>query len=83
MKAATRKSDGAKVAVKCISKAALAPEDEEALQVEVAILTQIDHPNIISLIEFFDTAKTFYMVRARVEIRGAVLDSVHHRSWRL
>ena len=63
MKAATRKSDGSKWAVKIIAKNSLGPEDEEALKTEVAILQKVSHPNIVALEQIFDCPKNFYMVR--------------------
>jgi calcium/calmodulin-dependent protein kinase I len=61
VKEATCKEDGSKWAIKCISKASLSAEDEEALRVEVEILEQVDHPNIVKLKEIFDCPRTFYM----------------------
>lgn len=63
MKAATRKADGSKWAVKIIAKNSLGPEDEEALKTEVAILQKVSHPNIVALEQIFDCPKNFYMVR--------------------
>jgi len=40
----------------------LTKDDEAALQVEVAILERVDHPNIVRMRQVFDCAKTFYMV---------------------
>jgi calcium/calmodulin-dependent protein kinase I len=48
--------------VKCIDKTSLAPEDEDALRLEVKVLEMADHPNIVKLKEVFDCPKTFYMV---------------------
>lgn len=62
VKAATKKDDQSRWAVKCIKKESLAPEDEQALQDEVSILQQVSHPNIVRLHEVFDCPKTFYMV---------------------
>ncbi|KAG9406675.1 hypothetical protein AC1031_002995 [Aphanomyces cochlioides] len=62
VKSAVCKVDNSKWAVKCIEKASLAPDDEEALRVEVEVLQMVDHPNIVKLKEVFDCPKTFYMV---------------------
>ncbi len=40
----------------------LSRDDEAALQVEVAILERVDHPNIVRMRQVFDCPKTFYMV---------------------
>ncbi|RHZ01811.1 hypothetical protein DYB37_007566 [Aphanomyces astaci] len=62
VKSAVNKADNTKWAVKCIEKASLAPDDEEALRVEVEVLQMVEHPNIVKLKEVFDCPKTFYMV---------------------
>ncbi|KAF1318650.1 Camk/camk1 protein kinase, partial [Globisporangium splendens] len=62
VKSAISKADNSRWAVKCIDKASLAAEDEEALRVEVEVLQLVQHPNIVRLREVFDCQKTFYMV---------------------
>lgn len=62
MKSAISKADNSRWAVKCIDKASLTAEDEEALRVEVEVLQLVQHPNIVRLREVFDCQKTFYMV---------------------
>lgn len=62
MKSAISKADNSHWAVKCIDKASLTAEDEEALRVEVEVLQLVHHPNIVQLREVFDCQKTFYMV---------------------
>lgn len=62
MKSAVSKADNSHWAVKCIDKASLSAEDEEALRVEVEVLQLVDHANIVKLKEVFDCQKTFYMV---------------------
>ncbi|KDO24386.1 CAMK/CAMK1 protein kinase [Saprolegnia parasitica CBS 223.65] len=62
VKSAVCKADNSHWAVKCIEKASLAPDDEEALRVEVEVLQMVEHPNIVKLKEVFDCPKTFYMV---------------------
>ena len=48
------KDTGEKVAIKIFDKTALDEDDEIALQSEVDILSQLDHPNAVKLIEIFD-----------------------------
>lgn len=62
VKSAVSKADNTRWAVKCIDKASLSAEDEEALRVEVEVLQVVEHPNIVKLKEVFDCQKTFYMV---------------------
>lgn len=59
---AIHKQDQSRWAIKCINKASLSPEDNEALTTEVQILESVEHPNVVHLKEVFDTPKTFYMV---------------------
>ena len=56
------KSSGSKWAVKCIQKGSLSKEDEEALEVEVNVLSKVKHPNIVEFKEIFDCPKIFYLV---------------------
>eukprot|EP00828_Plagiopyla_frontata_P013384 TRINITY_DN1790_c0_g1_i9.p1 TRINITY_DN1790_c0_g1~~TRINITY_DN1790_c0_g1_i9.p1 ORF type:complete len:334 (+),score=57.65 TRINITY_DN1790_c0_g1_i9:144-1145(+) len=56
------KKTGQEVAIKIIDKLNLETEDSLALSNEVEILAQIDHPNIVKLIEVFDETAKFYMV---------------------
>ncbi|KAL4130230.1 hypothetical protein PRIC2_006236 [Phytophthora ramorum] len=62
VKSAISKADNSRWAVKCIDKASLTAEDEEALRVEVEVLQVVHHMNIVQLKEVFDCHKTFYMV---------------------
>jgi len=51
-------------AVKCISESSLTHEDRVALKIETALLREIDHPNIIKMLGFFEEPKEkmFYIV---------------------
>src|SRR3546814_7040339 len=51
---ATHKQTGLKVAVKVVNKSAV-KQKPEMLQNEVAILSQVEHPNIIALYDIFET----------------------------
>lgn len=71
VKSAVNKTSGETWAIKCIDKASLAPDDEEALKVEVKVLEMVKHTNIVHLKEVFDCSKTFYMVME--EMKGGEL----------
>jgi len=49
-------------AIKCIVKKKLTPEDETALRVEVAVLSEVNHPSIIKMYGFFDEPLDYYIV---------------------
>ena len=80
---ATRRADGAEVAVKIITKGAKEKEDAR-IQVEVDILRRVRHPNLIQLYDVFDSPDSLYLVMqlcrggelfdriiARKKVRGA------------
>lgn len=56
------KATGEKVAIKIISKSKLSPEDLADLKNEIDILKQVDHPNIVKLIDVYEDAKNFSLV---------------------
>ena len=60
--AGVHKETGERVAIKIFDKSALDEDDEIALQSEVDILSQLDHPNAVKLIEIFDEESNIYLV---------------------
>lgn len=50
------------MAVKIIEKSNLGEEEELALQIEVDILSTLDHPNIVTLYEIFEEKEKIYLV---------------------
>ena len=59
---AKEKATGHMWAVKVINKKKLEPGDEEMLKLEVDVLREVSHPNIIHLYKVFDTKYKMYMV---------------------
>jgi len=60
--AVERNNPDKKVAVKCVTKAKLTKEDEEALTIETQILREMDHPNIIKMFNCYEDEEKYYLV---------------------
>ena len=58
----TNKRSGQVRACKTIEKSATSLEDQIAFKNEVKILRDIDHPNVIKILEFFEEEKHFHIV---------------------
>lgn len=56
------KDNGEEFACKVMNKSELQPEDMLAIQSEVEILIQLDHPNVVKLHEVWEDKTKFYMV---------------------
>ena len=50
------------VAIKCVVKKKMTPDDEAALKVEVSILQEVHHPGIIKLLAYYEEPKNHYLV---------------------
>jgi len=50
------------VAIKIISKRKMSAEDQMALQNEIDILKQVDHPNIVKFYDIYEDEKYMYIV---------------------
>lgn len=55
------KTDGSNWAIKCVDKRSLSREDRAALDTEVELMAQIDHPNVVKLKTIYDCGDMFYM----------------------
>lgn len=62
VKKAVKQDDNQEYAIKIIDKSKMTPEDVQSLCQEIEILDQIDHPNVVKLLELFDEKNKFYMV---------------------
>jgi len=58
----THRESGEKRAVKVLRKDAMDEEETKAMQNEINILRDLDHPNIVKIYEYFEDAKRFYIV---------------------
>jgi len=66
---------GQKTAVKVVPKKKLSEEDYASLLMEIEILSLLDHPHIIRLIETFDEGDNFFIVTDLVE-GGELFDRI-------
>lgn len=60
--AATHRTTKAKRAVKMVSKASLSKQDSELLLKELALLKEIDHPNILKILEHYEDEQHHFFV---------------------
>lgn len=61
--------------MKIINKRKLTPEDAEGLKREITILQQLDHPNIMKLLDLFNEKLWIYMVTELVSA-GELFDRI-------
>jgi calcium/calmodulin-dependent protein kinase I len=74
------KSTNESFAIKIVTKAKLTEEDEIALKDEIAILTEIKHPNIISLYDVFQEKDFYYLVTEKMT-GGELFDRIVQKSY--
>jgi calcium/calmodulin-dependent protein kinase I len=58
----THRESGRKVAVKCVLRRELPPNDDAAIYDEVAILSSLHHPHIVAILDFFDEKDCYFIV---------------------
>ncbi|DBA00254.1 TPA: hypothetical protein N0F65_007898 [Lagenidium giganteum] len=59
---ATNRKTCKQVAVKCIAKSSLSSSDVIALKQEVKIMSDLDHPNLVPLLDYFEEERYYYIV---------------------
>ncbi|KAG6957872.1 hypothetical protein JG687_00009726 [Phytophthora cactorum] len=59
---ATHRETRKQVAVKCIAKASLGPQDVHSLKQEVEVMSSLNHPNIVPLLDYFEEDRYYYIV---------------------
>mmetsp|Transcript_33564 Transcript_33564/g.38568 ORF Transcript_33564/g.38568 Transcript_33564/m.38568 type:complete len:127 (+) Transcript_33564:45-425(+) len=62
VKKAVHKMTGQAYAVKIINRNEMEEDDEVALRTEVEILSQLEHPNVVKMVEVFDEEDFMYIV---------------------
>lgn len=67
-------------AVKCVERAKLSKEDEDALVDEVGILREFDHKAIICLFDFFQDDKMYFLVMEQM-LGGELFDRIVAKSY--
>ena len=72
---ATSIATGQKVAVRVVNKQPDKPKQDENLRKEVEILQQLQHPNIVSCLDFFEDRKSFHVVMEFLQ-GGEALDKL-------
>lgn len=75
VKGGVNKKTGEKVAIKIIQKGQLNEEDLMALQNEIEIMTNVDHPNIVKLYDIFEDSNTYSLVMERMT-GGELFDNI-------
>lgn len=58
----THRATGKKIAVKCVLRKDLPPNDDAAIYDEVLILSTLRHPFICPLVDFFEEPECYYLV---------------------
>ena len=67
VKKAKHRATGVKYAVKVMAKKKMAEEDIKALETEIEILKQVDHPNVVKLIDVFEDERHYCIVMELME----------------
>ena len=75
VKKAVIKATGQSVAIKCVQKAGLNQEDEQALKEEVRILRAMNHPNVIKLEDFYEDEMSYFIVMEMAQ-GGELFDKI-------
>jgi len=58
----THRASGKKVAIKCVLRKDLPPNDDAAIYDEVSIMASLSHPHIVPLIDFFEEKDCYFLV---------------------
>lgn len=80
VQAAYSKSGGPKRACKIVERDNLPLDDEDSLRSEVAILSSMNHPNIVKCFDFFEESKQFMVILEYLE-GGELFDRIVKKSY--
>lgn len=80
VKAGQHRQTGDSFAIKIVTKAKLSHEDEVALKDEIAVLKELDHPNIIRLYDVFEEREFYYLVTEQMN-GGELFDRIVQKSY--
>mmetsp|Transcript_14275 Transcript_14275/g.32438 ORF Transcript_14275/g.32438 Transcript_14275/m.32438 type:complete len:345 (-) Transcript_14275:118-1152(-) len=80
VKEGTKKSSGDSFAIKIVTKSKLSEEDELALKDEIAVLKEMQHPNIIRLYDVFEEKEYYYLVTEKM-MGGELFDRIVQKSY--
>lgn len=58
----THRASGKKVAIKCVLRKDLPPNDDAAIYDEVSTMASLSHPHIVPLIDFFEEKDCYFLV---------------------
>ena len=75
VKKCKNRTTGQRYAVKVLSKRKMSEIDKQAMKVEIDIMQQVDHPNIIRLIEVFEDEKYWCLVMELMQ-GGELFDKI-------
>ena len=67
VKKAKNRATGVRYAVKVMSKKKMSDEDKQAMQQEIEILRQVDHPNVVKLVDIFEDERHWCLVMELME----------------
>jgi len=75
VKKAKNRATGDRVAVKVLSKRKMTEEDKAAMKTEIEILKQVDHPNIVRLIDVYEDERHICLVM-ELMLGGELFDQI-------
>ena len=75
VKRCKRRATGERFAVKVLSKKKMSDEDKISMQTEIEILKQLDHPNIVKLIDVFEDSRHWCLVM-ELMLGGELFDQI-------